>query len=123
MNKLNFFRNTLILISILNLVACDSGPTLEQKISMAQTMVPSDAKIAEIYQRTCRNCHILEATGAPLTGDTQSWQALIQQSGKPGLVDHVINGKGGMPPFGLCMECGMDDFSKLIDFMANQDNQ
>ena len=62
----------------------------------------------------------MESTGAPLTGDTGSWAELIEESGYDGLVNNVINGKGGMPPFGLCMECGPDDFNQLIQFMAQQ---
>jgi cytochrome c5 len=34
------------------------------------------------------------------------------------LVDNVINGYGGMPPLGLCMECDADQFEALIRFMA-----
>ena len=110
----------LLSFSILMITACDTAESQKQKLSMAQNLVPHDKKIAEIYQRTCRNCHTVIATGAPLVGDKSAWSELIDQSGKSGLVDNVINGKGGMPPFGLCMECDMDDFSKLIDFMAQQ---
>jgi cytochrome c5 len=34
------------------------------------------------------------------------------------LVDNVINGFGGMPPFGLCMDCEPAQFEELILFMA-----
>lgn len=99
---------------------CDSDDNQKQALLTAQTLVPEDKAVAEIYQRTCRNCHTVVATGAPLAGDKAAWAQLISASGKPALVNNVINGKGGMPPFGLCMECNMDEFSKLIDFMAQQ---
>lgn len=102
------------------LSACDSGPSQEQILATAKTLKPSSEPIAEIYQRTCRNCHTLESTGAPLTGDKHAWAGLISESGHDGLVQNVISGKGGMPPFGLCMECGMDEFKQLIEFMAQQ---
>ena len=34
------------------------------------------------------------------------------------LVDNVVNGFGGMPPFGLCMDCDAAQFDALIRFMA-----
>jgi cytochrome c5 len=34
------------------------------------------------------------------------------------LVDNVVNGFGGMPPFGLCMDCDVAQFEALINFMA-----
>ncbi len=33
-------------------------------------------------------------------------------------MDNVINGFGGMPALGLCMDCTADQFEALIDFMA-----
>jgi cytochrome c5 len=109
-----------LILTVLLLAACDSGFSPEQKIKTARSLMPVDPVVAEIYQRTCRNCHTVEATGAPLTGDKSAWADLIGQSSKAQLVENVINGKGGMPPFGLCMECGIDEISALIDFMAQQ---
>lgn len=105
---------------IIFLAACDGGQSHQQALAAAQSLTPTDPIVAEIYQRSCRNCHTVAATGAPLTGDKSKWADLIAESGKAGLVENVINGKGGMPPFGLCMECGIDDFSMLIEFMAQQ---
>jgi cytochrome c5 len=34
------------------------------------------------------------------------------------LLDNVVNGYGGMPPLGLCMDCDADQFEALIVFMA-----
>jgi len=113
-------RNILIIASTILFTACDSGPSKQDVLATAQTLVPKDPVVAEIYQRTCRNCHTVEATGAPLTGDQSHWADLISDSSKEQLLENVINGKGGMPPFGLCMECGMDEFSALIDFMSQQ---
>jgi cytochrome c5 len=38
--------------------------------------------------------------------------------GMDSLVDNVVNGFGGMPPFGLCMDCDALQFEALIQFMA-----
>jgi cytochrome c5 len=34
------------------------------------------------------------------------------------MVGSVVNGFGGMPPFGLCMDCSAEQFEALIQFMA-----
>ena len=40
------------------------------------------------------------------------------EKGMNTLVDNVVNGFGGMPPFGLCMDCSAEEFEALILFMA-----
>lgn len=108
-----------VLVSFLLLAGCDSGPSLEQKLATANSLQHRDATLNEIYQRTCKNCHVIESTGAPLTGDKGAWAERLEK-GKEALVNSVIYGSGGMPPFGLCMECDAQQFEKLIDFMAQQ---
>ena len=78
---------------------------------------PGDQAIAEIYQRSCRSCHTVAATGAPLTGDGAAWRPRLDK-GMSTLLDNVINGFAGMPPFGLCMDCDVEQFEALIQFMA-----
>jgi len=84
---------------------------------MAST--PSDPDIAKIYERSCKSCHTLAETGAPLTGDTAAWAPRMAK-GMDTLLDNVINGSEGMPPLGLCMDCSASDFEALIHFMAAQ---
>ena len=79
--------------------------------------VPQDAKLAQLYGASCKQCHANPAAGAPLTGDVQAW-ALRLEKGMDTLLDHSINGFQGMPPLGLCMQCGEADFRALIEFMA-----
>jgi cytochrome c5 len=57
------------------------------------------------------------ATGAPLTGDVAAWDTRLEK-GADVLLENVINGFGGMPPFGMCMDCDADQFDALIQFMA-----
>lgn len=102
------------------LVACgdpspDASPQLE---SASLQRVPADAELAAIYQRSCRSCHTVVATGSPLTGDTAAWAPRLDK-GMNVLVDNVVNGFGGMPPLGLCMDCSVEQFEALILFMAN----
>lgn len=111
----------LFIISCLSalLVACGSGPTIEERVNTAQSLHPQDPALDEIYQRSCKSCHTLEETGAPLVGDVDAW-AERYEKGEGVLVDNVINGFGGMPPFGMCMECSPEQFEQLISFMAQK---
>lgn len=83
----------------------------------SRQFVPQDPEIAAIYARSCSSCHTVAATGAPLTGDTTAWAPRIGK-GMDAMVNSVINGFGGMPPFGLCMDCDARQFEALIQFMA-----
>lgn len=76
-----------------------------------------DAQQQAVYQRTCATCHERPGTGAPPAGDRQAWAARVDQ-GLSALVDHAINGYGGMPPMGLCMECDQDQLIAFIEYMA-----
>lgn len=86
----------------------------------SRQLQPADAVVAAIYNRSCRSCHTVTATGAPLTGDKKEWSTRSEK-GMDTLVNNVVNGFGGMPPFGLCMDCGVEEFEALIGFMAQSD--
>ena len=104
----------------LSLVACQGeagrGGTANLETA-SRSLQPADAVLSEVYNRSCRSCHTVAATGAPLTGDADAW-AQRYEKGMGTLVDNVINGFGGMPALGLCMDCSAADFEALIDFMA-----
>ena len=111
-----------MLLPALLLAACaDSGPGAGAGVSeqASRALVPADQALAEIYNRSCRRCHTVAATGAPLTGDAAAWAERVDK-GLNTLVDNVVNGFGGMPPFGLCMDCDADQFEALILFMAGE---
>lgn len=98
--------------------AC-SGPDNSASINegTSRQLSPADAQLAAVYDRSCRSCHTISGTGAPLTGDAAAWQSRLDK-GMDTLVDNVVNGYGGMPPLGLCMDCDADQFEALILFMA-----
>jgi cytochrome c5 len=112
-------RTMLVMIALL-LAACGdpgaagSGGGLELA---SRDLQPADAELAAIYNRSCRSCHTVAATGAPLTGDVKGWAERISK-GSDVLLESVVSGFGGMPPFGLCMDCDADQFDALIAFMA-----
>lgn len=107
------------LLSLAVLAGCgeSAGPQAGITEATSRDLSPQDSQLAAIYNRSCRSCHTVIATGAPLTGDAAAWAERMGK-GRTTLVDNVINGFGGMPPFGLCMDCDVEQFEALIDFMA-----
>ncbi len=110
-----------LLLLLVLLTGCrgNSGSGTEPAITEAasQKLEPSDFALKEVYDRSCRSCHTIAATGAPMTGDPAAWAPRLDK-GMNTLVDNVVNGFGGMPPFGMCMDCDGDQFEALIRFMA-----
>ena len=105
---------------VLLLAACGASEEGTQRVQLevaSRSLVPADKELAEIYNRSCRSCHTVAATGAPLTGDVAAWAERMEK-GPEVLLENVIAGFGGMPPFGLCMDCDADEFDALIAFMA-----
>ena len=114
------FKIMAITFFAISLVACQGetgGGGTANLETASRGLQPADAALAEVYNRSCRSCHTVAATGAPLTGDANAW-AIRYEKGMGTLVDNVINGFGGMPALGLCMDCSADQFEALIDFMA-----
>jgi cytochrome c5 len=109
----------LLAVSCLSLLACgqQAAPTKADTAIAAANLLPANTDLADIYQRSCQSCHVLADTGAPLTGDVAAWQPRIEQ-GMDTLLQHVIEGYGGMPPLGMCFECNEQQFTALIEFMA-----
>ncbi|WP_257283747.1 cytochrome c5 family protein [Endozoicomonas sp. SESOKO1] len=114
------YQTSALLFSLL-LTACDSSQILSSKKTfdpaLASQLQPDDPHLSAIYNRSCKACHTLANTGAPLTGDSHSWKSRMDK-GMEALLDNVINGFGGMPPFGMCMDCQPEQFAALITFMA-----
>ncbi len=115
-------RFIVILIMGFGLTACGeadnrSAEEMQQAELRAQLFTPAGATLAEKYDRSCRGCHTVLATGAPLTGDNISWGPRLQQ-GEATLLNNTLAGTGGMPPLGMCPDCTVEEFSALIEFMS-----
>lgn len=108
-------RSLLILTGLL-LLGCGE-PNTTSSNQQPRTLMPKDANVAALYQRSCYACHVNAGSRAPLTGDAKAWEPRLAQ-GMDQLLTHVIEGFGGMPPLGLCMDCSAEDFQALIEFMA-----
>lgn len=111
-----------MVLTLFMLQACSQEKVAQLSPEQSATLQPQQSELADIYLRSCKNCHTVAGTGAPLTGDNDNW-SIRMDKGMPTLVDNVINGFGGMPPFGMCMDCEPEQFEQLIQFMAQGPKQ
>lgn len=116
-------RKSLSRVAILALLGlalsgCDQGPDQATIVRYASEAQPADAELAAIYVRSCQACHSRGTSDAPLVGDEAAWEPRLEQ-GMDTLLTHVVEGFGGMPPYGLCMDCNVTEFEQLIRFMAD----
>ncbi|MCO7227496.1 cytochrome c5 family protein [Pleionea sp. CnH1-48] len=80
----------------------------------------ADDYTKELFELYCQSCHSTKASGAPQAFDHEIWQQRIKEKGIKTLVENSIKGIGNMPPLGMCMECGEEDFQHLIRYMAKK---
>lgn len=109
------FKLLLALTFSLMLSAC--SPQSEGKKNKAEP-VKISTELAAIYQRSCKNCHEVEATGAPLLGDKEHWDSILGK-GMDLVLDRAMSGYQGMPAFGQCFECSPEQIEALIIYMSN----
>jgi cytochrome c5 len=88
-------------------------------IEHAAAATPSDPRIAELYRQSCRACHAVAGSGAPLTGDREAWDDRWEK-GAEALRSSAISGMNGMPAGGQCFACTPQDYDALIRFMAGR---
>lgn len=69
------------------------------------------------YKKTCGICHESSVGGAPKRGDIAAWFPRIEK-GMDVLLESVKNGKGAMPPTGICFDCSVEDYVALINYMT-----
>ncbi len=80
--------------------------------------VANDAAMAK-YNKSCIACHASGAAGAPKVGAPEWADRQAAAGGIDGLVASVTNGKGAMPPKGLCYDCSADDYKAMIEHMIS----
>ena len=71
----------------------------------------------EVYSTKCFTCHATGAAGAPKLGTPDDWTPRIAK-GIDSLYANAINGVGGMPAKGLCMDCSDDEINAAVDHMV-----
>jgi cytochrome c5 len=105
----------LALTFCLGLQACSSQTN--EKNTQASPVALS-AELSGIYQRSCKSCHEVEATGAPLSGDKKRWHTILEK-GMEAVMDRAMSGYQGMPAFGQCFDCSPEQIEALIIYMSN----
>ena len=109
------------LVACAALTACSPAPDATSPASTsAATQLPGEQRLAGLYQTSCKNCHGIANSGAPLTGDRAQWDARWEK-GLPTLMQNTVVGLNGMPPGGQCFACSSADYEALIRFMASRD--
>ena len=111
---------TLIAVATLSLAGCSKPPAEEDPAAVAAralALMPKDARLSELYQHSCRACHGVTGSGAPLAGDRAAW-APRRAKGEAQLLKSVVEGYRGMPAGGQCFACGPEDYKALVRFMS-----
>ena len=112
-----------ILLGLSMLAACSpDGPPKQDPAKIAEhaaTLEPKDARLADIYAHSCKACHAVAGSGAPLTGDAAAWAPRLAK-GEGALLTSIISGYQGMPAGGQCAYCTADDYRTLIKFMSQK---
>lgn len=118
-------KNSHLLFAALCLVtalsACDRKkppPTPEEALKLA----PADPALAKLYEHSCKACHAVAGTGAPLIHDHAAWNPRWQK-GERALLAHAIAGFQAMPAGGQCAACTREDYEKLIRFLADRGDE
>lgn len=99
---------------LLALTACQPKPLTP---AQSAALAPRDARLARLYASSCKACHTVPETRAPLAGDRTQWDPRWAK-GEDALLGEVQVGFGSMPAGGLCDACSDQDLAALIRFMA-----
>ena len=109
----------LLVLPVLALAACSEPPPKPLTPQQSAALKPADARLATLYEGSCKACHTVKDSLAPLTGDRTLWDPRWQQ-GEAALLSAVLQGKKAMPAGGQCFTCTADDYRALIRFMAGR---
>jgi cytochrome c5 len=113
-------RALLPLFAMLLLAGCQTEePARPLTPQQSAALTPANPSIAALYEQSCKSCHTVADTGAPLTGDRTMWDVRWAK-GEPELLNSAISGLNGMPAGGQCFSCSPDDYRTLIRFMAGR---
>ncbi len=97
-------------------------PPSPRPLTSEETLLlkPSDARLAALYETSCKSCHAGPAMGAPIVHDAAAW-ASRWKKGEDELLDNVVVGYSGMPSGGGCAGCTREDLKALVRFLAGRE--
>lgn len=106
------------LLLSLALAGCDGTPAAPTPQEAAK-LAPADPHLARLYDHSCKACHAMEGSGAPLVHDHAAWDTRWAK-GEDTLLSHAITGFQAMPAGGQCAACTPEDYKTLIRFLADR---
>lgn len=112
----------LFVVPVLALTACGEPAPKPLTAEQSAALTPGDPRLAKLYSGSCKACHTVKDSLAPLTGDRTLWNPRWKQ-GEDALLAAAIQGKKGMPAGGQCFTCTPDDLGALIRFMAGREDE
>ena len=113
------FQILLVCTLITSITACNRDPNAAVTAKSSRSLMPADPALKTLYIQSCYSCHSAGAGNAPRSGNIADWAPRVQK-GLDVLLHNTINGIGGMPPRGMCIDCSEEEFVKLILFLAGQ---
>ena len=102
------------MVATLALSACSDSSSA---VKPAPNVTLNPEQLAK-YEASCKACHEITGSGAPLTGDVKAWEKVLAQPMEE-VMQKVVNGYQGMPPLGQCFDCNQEDLEQLVYFMAS----
>src|SRR5258707_4115761 len=98
--------------------ACgDHGTGGESAAAPPAATAALSPELQAVYDRSCKNCHAVPASGAPQSGDAPAWAPRIAQ-GADILPEHTFSGYKSKPPLGACMDCNGKPYPALTRYMS-----
>jgi cytochrome c5 len=109
----------MFILAGLSACSADKQEPAAPDLHWAETARPSDARLAERYERSCLVCHARKGSGAPLAGFAPHWKPRLDK-GLDQLVRHASDGFNAMPAMGQCNDCSVEELRALTLFMARR---
>lgn len=114
-------KPTTILVALGAIVALSACSDTSSKVKPLPDVTLSAEQLSK-YEASCKACHEVAGSGAPLTGDEKAWSEVLAQPFED-VIQKVINGYQGMPPLGQCFDCNQEDLENLVYHMASAKTQ
>jgi cytochrome c5 len=110
---------TLMVVVGISFSACSPAPKPLSPGELA-ALRPADPHVALLYEHSCKACHAVPGSGAPLVHDHAAWDTRWAK-GEDVLLSHAVLGFQAMPASGQCAACTPKDFAAIIRFMADRE--
>lgn len=101
-----------------NLAADGAASTLATAEATQAPAAPAERSGKAIYDAHCFACHATGVGEAPLFGNVEQWQPLIDK-GMDTLLATSLSGLNLMPPMGTCMSCTEGEMRAAIQHMID----